>query len=77
MLRDPGKRASRYHVFILSLWEEGGDYPDDHTQWRYSLENAHRVERKGFKNLEELIVYLEAWTQVAPEETASPATTPQ
>ena len=77
MLRDPGKRTSRYHIFVLSLWEEGGDYPGDRTKWRYSLENAHRVERKGFKNLEELMAYLEAWTQDAPEETASPTTAPR
>ena len=77
MLRDPGKRTSRYHVFVLSLWEEGGDYLGDRAKWRYSLENAYRVERKGFKNLEELMAYLEAWTQDAREDTANPATAPR
>ncbi len=66
MLRDSERRLSRYHVFILSLWEEGGDYLGDSAQWRFSLENARGAERKGFKDLAELTAYLGGWTQDVP-----------
>jgi hypothetical protein len=76
MLRDSGRRPSRYHIFVLSLWEEGGDYPGDSSKWRFSLENARKAERKGFKDLEELTAYLETWTQAMPGDTAGdPPTT--
>jgi hypothetical protein len=72
MLREPGKRSSRYHVFVLSLWEEGGAFAGDAANWRFSLEQAHGVGRKGFRSLRELTAYLEAWTRETPEEAARP-----
>ncbi|MCU0501949.1 MAG: cupin domain-containing protein [Anaerolineae bacterium] len=69
MLRDSGKHPSRYHIFVLSLWKEGADYPGDNMKWRFGLENARRTERKGFKNLEDLTAYLKIFTQDAPGET--------
>ena len=61
MSRDPRKHPSRYHIFVLSLWEEGGDYPG---RAELALQpGKRRAERKGFKNLAELMAYLEAWTQ--------------
>ena len=63
MQRDSGRRPSRYHILVLSLWEVGGDYPGDSSKWRFSLENARKAERKGFKGLAELMTYLETWTQ--------------
>lgn len=71
MLRDSGKGPSRYHIFVLSLWEESGGFPGERTNWRFSLEQAQAAGRKGFKNLAELTAYLEAWMQAPPGDIAS------
>jgi len=63
MLRESPKRPSRYHIFILSLWEEGGAFGADEATWRFSLEQAHGLGRQGFKDLAELMAYIEAWTR--------------
>lgn len=61
-------RPFRYHLFILSLWEESGRTPPDHPlNWRFSLENPHTSERIGFKNLTELTHFLDNWTNYLPE----------
>lgn len=60
-------RPPRYHLFILSLWEEPGRTPADHPpDWRFSLENPHTSERIGFKNLAELTNFLDNWTVQVP-----------
>ncbi len=46
-----------YHSFLLRLWRV---QVDGKVAWRASLENPFTGERKGFANLSELIVYLEA-----------------
>ena len=66
MSRDPRKRPSRYHVFVLSLWEESVAFPAQASTWRFSLEQAQAAGRKGFKSLAELTAYLEAWMQNPP-----------
>ena len=58
-----GKRPYRHHSFILSLWLESGVSPHSPPVWRYSLEDPHTSERRGFKNLSELLHYLQEWTQ--------------
>lgn len=59
-------RPLRYHLVILCLWEErGGETP----VWRFSLEDPQTSERRGFKTLDELTVFLKEWTQKPqPEE---------
>ncbi|GIK59057.1 MAG: hypothetical protein HND44_10990 [Chloroflexi bacterium] len=56
------------HNFILSLWVEGGARPNAPPVWRYSLEEPHSSQRRGFKDLAELVRFLEEWTAVPPEE---------
>lgn len=56
-------RTARYHIFVLSLWEASSSIPDGPATWRYSLEHGLTGERQGFKGLDELMTYLEAWTQ--------------
>lgn len=46
-----------YHSFLLRLWRV---QVDGEPIWRASLENPFTGERKGFANLSELVVYLEA-----------------
>lgn len=62
------KRPYPRHSFILSLWAEGGARPNALPVWRYSLEDPHSAQRRGFKDLAELVRFLEAWTAVPPEE---------
>jgi hypothetical protein len=59
-----GKRPLRHHSFILTLWPEGADPP----VWRFSLQDPHSTERRGFKDVGELVRYLEGWTAVSPSE---------
>ena len=60
MSRASEARSTRYHIFILSLWEESNRRAADPAVWRFSLEGAQSAERKGFKSLAELMAYLEA-----------------
>ncbi len=57
------KRPLRHYSFILSLWTEGGALTNAPPVWRFSLEDPHTAERRGFKDLAELLHYLEEWTQ--------------
>jgi hypothetical protein len=57
-----GKRPLRHHSFILSLWLESGASSHSPPIWRYSLENPHTSVRRGFKEMAELVRFLEEWT---------------
>lgn len=67
MKRDLAKRPFNYHSFILTLWTEGGALPNAPPVWRISLEDPHSSERRGFKDLAELLRFLEGWTAVPSE----------
>lgn len=58
MPQDLHRRPPRYHVFLLSLWEEAGSAPN----WRCRLEDPHTGRQIGFKSLEDLAAYLKNWT---------------
>ncbi|MBK6712739.1 MAG: hypothetical protein IPG51_20765 [Chloroflexi bacterium] len=61
-------RPYHNHSFILSLWAEGGARPNAPPVWRFSLEDPHTDQRRGFKDLAELMRFLEEWAAVPPEE---------
>jgi hypothetical protein len=67
--RQMDNRPFQYHSFILSLWAEGGALPNAPPVWRFSLEEPHTGQRRGFKDLAELMRFLQVWTAVPPEET--------
>lgn len=69
MDRDMGKRPLQYHSFILILWTEGGALPNAPPVWRISLQDPRTSERRGFKDLAELVRFLDGWTAVPPEES--------
>jgi len=52
----------------LSLWTEEDAGSGSPAAWRFSLEDPHRLQRHGFKDLTGLIRFLEEWTTTAPEE---------
>ena len=53
---------SGHGSFILRLWEERDG---ELACWRFSLENPHTLERKGFKSMEELAKFIVNWQKVA------------
>ena len=59
---DTQRKPVRYHMFILSLWQESGAQPNAPPVWRLSLENPHNGERSGFKELADFFLYLQRWT---------------
>ena len=64
-----GKRPLGHYSFILSLWLESGASPHSPPVWRISLEDPHTSVRRGFKEMAELVRFLEEWTTVPPEES--------
>lgn len=59
-----GKRPLRYHSFILTLWQETEAAPEQPPAWRFRLEDPHTAVRHGFKEMQELMQFLEDWTAV-------------
>ncbi len=55
-------QASRYMSFLLRCWEEHTQAPDHPVIWRFSLENVTTGERRGFRDLEALVVFLQTQT---------------
>ena len=53
-------RPPQYHHFVLLVWEER-DANGQHVTWRFSLQDAQKEERVGFKDLEELNTFLKNW----------------
>ena len=50
-------RPPRYQAYLLRLWEERphADWP---AEWRFSLEDPHTGERRGFADFDTLIAFL-------------------
>lgn len=67
MSQQARERPVRYHIFVLSLWEESDRRADGRPIWRCSLEGTETAGRKGFKDLADLATYLETWTQNRPD----------
>ena len=53
-------RPPHYHHFILLVWEERGT-DGQNSAWRFSLQDSQKEERIGFKDLNELTMFLEKW----------------
>ena len=59
-------RPPRYHHFVLLLWEERSA-DGSHAAWRLSLRDSKKESRIGFKNVQELTVFLEKWMKDSSE----------
>ena len=53
------ERPPRYGAYLLRYWEVRSDRPGRPSTWRFSLEEAGRGERRGFRDLADLVAYLE------------------
>lgn len=51
-------KPPRYRAFLLRFWEEHSQYLSPPGRWRFSLEDPHTNQRRGFANLEALIAFL-------------------
>lgn len=63
----------RYRSYLLRCWEERSHLPRGPTVWRFSLQNPHTGERRGFASLEALFAALQSQLEV--EDQPPPAET--
>ena len=61
-------RPPHYHHFVLLVWEERGA-DGSYTAWRFSLQDSQKEARIGFKNVQELTVFLEKWMKDSSEDS--------
>jgi hypothetical protein len=57
----PGSSNNSYHAYLLKIWLEH-DCEMTVSAWRFSLEDAHSGTRRGFNDLDSLLVYLQNLT---------------
>ena len=50
----------RYRAYLLRCWAEHGPSAPAPAVWRYSLEDPHTGERRGFADLAALLAFLRA-----------------
>ena len=62
--------VSRRWTQILTIWQEGPALSDRPTVWRFSLEDVHNGERRGFADMETLVAFLRA--QMAGADVSTP-----
>lgn len=64
---DTAYTASHYHTYLLRCWQERSSQAGALvTVWRFSLENPHTGQRRGFASLEALLASLQ--TDLVEEE---------
>jgi hypothetical protein len=49
----------RYHIYLLTLWEERNEDPNSPTVWRFRLKDPRTGQQRGFANLQALMATLE------------------
>jgi hypothetical protein len=52
------KSASNYHTYLLKIWSESGQGVFSKSDWRFSLEDVQAGTRRGFRDLDALLVFL-------------------
>jgi hypothetical protein len=60
----------RHRSYILTFWEERSHDPDTPAVWRFSLEDPHTGQRRGFADLKKLLAALQQ--EVAGKEGERP-----
>ena len=49
---------NQYQAFLLRFWSEFREDPDENKIWRFSLEDPHTGQVRGFANLKALMRFL-------------------
>ena len=65
-------KPPRYRSYLLTFWEERSQDPSVPVVWRFSLEDPHTGQRRGFADLGALIAALQremAGTWTGKDET--------
>jgi hypothetical protein len=52
-------RPPRYHIYLLTIWQERSHGADSEVTWRFRLEDPDTGQRSGFTILEALMKALE------------------
>lgn len=52
------QNALCYQAYLLRCWEERSDLPDGRVIWRFSLEDPHTGQRRGFATFDALMAVL-------------------
>jgi hypothetical protein len=59
--RDSPEKTPHYQSYIVRCWQEHSVHAGREIKvWRYSLQNPHTQQRRGFATLEALLVSLQA-----------------
>ena len=53
--------SNSYHAYLLKIWLEQESEMAT-SAWRFSLEDAHSGSRRGFTDLDSLLIYLQDLT---------------
>jgi hypothetical protein len=62
-----------YHAYILRLWQERSASPAHPAVWRFSLEDTHTRQRRGFGDLAKLVGFLQAQMEAEETRRSTPA----
>ena len=62
-------KPPRYRAYLLRFWEETTSQPDPPSTWRFSLEDPHTGQRRGFANLEALVTFLKTQLDSASDKS--------
>ncbi len=69
-------KPPRYHAYLLRFWQERSQPLTRLAAWRFSLEDPHTGERRGFADLEKLVAFLKSEAgepeSNSPQDSGSP-----
>ncbi len=64
MNAQPNKNnGSIYYAYLLRVWAESGPGASPGRDWRFSLEDVQAGTRRGFRDLDSLLVFLHDLTK--------------
>ena len=52
-----------YRTYLIRCWEERSRDPTLPTVWRFSLEDPHTGQRRGFASLQDMVAFLRGEAQ--------------
>ncbi len=61
-----GNSENPYHAYLLKIWQEY-ELERPNRSWRFSLEDAHTGIRRGFSDLDALLIYLQDLVMPHPD----------
>jgi hypothetical protein len=59
-MHNENKNQTDYHAYLLRFWRAAEPPENGLHSWRFSLEDPHTSARRGFQDLNSLLLFLEA-----------------